>query len=276
MSSATSLIAIAVLENPRVIPKTMTVVFDDQIYLGSSEHALLLSLRYFNATDIAFADVGCYSVIIHPARTSPTIEVYSQEFTPVDYHIFGDIVSIIPLGSPENFDLHHHAVVHVCGLPTNIDKKNSTFELHPEQYVAATKTADNIFPVHCLFPNTPRWEKYKLIPGKGKAVTVEGHLTGVERNDERTAKHFLVDLDKVTFLGTASSNAPKAEESPTKLIKNGTPARLKFTGFFGSQEPGAKEGESNSKKRKVADVEASEDKGKGTSADAGRRAKQRH
>ncbi|KAF7366803.1 hypothetical protein MSAN_00938600 [Mycena sanguinolenta] len=274
MSSAISLIALAVLENPRVIPKTKTVVFDGQIYLGSSEPAIIVSLRYYNATDMAFPDVGRYSVVVHPARTSPTVEVYSQELTPVDYHAFGDIVSIIPLGSPENFELQHHAVVHVCGVPSNVNKKNSTFEIHAEQYLSATKSTDNVFPVQCLFPATPRWEKYKPIPAKGKSVAIEGLLTGVERNDDRTVNRFIVDLEKVTFLGTAASGVPKAEESPTKMINNGTPARLKFTGFFANHSD-TKEGEPSTKKRKTADDRALEesqeiDKGEGTST--GRRA----
>ncbi|KAJ7692539.1 hypothetical protein B0H17DRAFT_1200367 [Mycena rosella] len=147
--------------------------------------------------------VGSYSVVIQPARTLPTIEVYSQELTPVDYHAFGDIVWIIPLGSPEKFDMRHHAVVHVAGLATNVNEDDLTFEIHATQYVSATKTADNVFP-------------------------------------------------KVTFLGPASVT-PKAKESPTKLVNTGTPARLKFTGFFGSQGSDRKSGEPNPKKRKTAD-----------------------
>ncbi|KAJ7813511.1 hypothetical protein B0H14DRAFT_3477809 [Mycena olivaceomarginata] len=56
MSSAASLIALVVLENLRVIPKTKTVVFDSQIYLGSSEPVVIVSLRYFNGSDTAFPD----------------------------------------------------------------------------------------------------------------------------------------------------------------------------------------------------------------------------
>lgn len=51
-------------------------------------------------------------------------------------------------------------------------------------------------------------------------------------------------------------------------VNTGTPARLKFTGFFGSQDS-KDSGEPNPKKRKTADdraaEEASEDKGEGTS-----------
>lgn len=60
--SSTILHAIAVLENPRVIPKTKTVVFDGQIFLPSTEPALIGSFRYFNTNDIQLPEVGCYSV----------------------------------------------------------------------------------------------------------------------------------------------------------------------------------------------------------------------
>ncbi|KAK7013489.1 hypothetical protein R3P38DRAFT_3206826 [Favolaschia claudopus] len=93
-----------------------------------------------------------------PARTTPTIEVYSQELAPLDYDVFGDIIS-----------------------------------------------------------------------------------------------YFIVDVEEVTFLGNASSTtAPKAEESPTKIVNNGTPARLKFTGFFFvDQASNAASSEPNPKKRKL-------------------------
>ena len=63
--SAASLHAIAVLENPRLIPKTKSIVFDAQIYLGGSEPALIGSLRYYNEHNCEFEEVGAYSVDIH-------------------------------------------------------------------------------------------------------------------------------------------------------------------------------------------------------------------
>ncbi|KAJ7239147.1 hypothetical protein C8J57DRAFT_1246187 [Mycena rebaudengoi] len=274
--SSVSLSTIAVLENPRQIPKTKTIVFDAQVYLGSSEPALLMSLHYYNADNMEFNDVICCKADIHPARTSPTVEVYSQELTPVDYHAFGDIIHLAPLGSPESFDLCHRPVVHACGPASSIDKQDSTFEINAEQYLSVNKQTDNVFPIRCLFPATPRWEKYKPIPSKGKPVAVEGVLTGVERNEDRMVKHFIVDMEKVTFLGQAPT-APKAETSPAKPNNNstrGTAAHLKFTGFFGSQES-AKSGERPAKKRKTVDdraLEESEVQDKGEGSSTGRRA----
>jgi hypothetical protein len=67
--SSTTLHGIVVLKNPRVIPKTKTAVFDGQLYLPSTEPALIGSLRYFNTNNLEFPDVGCYSVgirVCHP------------------------------------------------------------------------------------------------------------------------------------------------------------------------------------------------------------------
>ncbi|KAJ7934818.1 hypothetical protein B0H13DRAFT_2305278 [Mycena leptocephala] len=79
----------------------------------------------------------------------PVLHLPSKS-TLVDYHAFGDVVWIIHLGSTENLDMHHHAVVHVSGVASNINKEDATFEIHTEQYLSATKTADNIFPVWCV------------------------------------------------------------------------------------------------------------------------------
>ncbi|KAK7034926.1 hypothetical protein R3P38DRAFT_2518738, partial [Favolaschia claudopus] len=191
--------------------------------------------------------------------------LYSQELAPLEYPFFGDV--IIPLGSPDSLNIRTHATIDVCGVPSNIDKPNSTFDIKAKQYLSATKTPDNVFPVHCVFPATPRWEKFKPISGKGKSVSVEGFLTGLELNDDRSVKHFIVDIEKVTLLGNASSTAPKVEESSTRIVNTGTPARLKFTGFFGDQASGSTNtSEPNPKKRKLDQhTNEPQDKGEGTS-----------
>ncbi|KAJ7936365.1 hypothetical protein B0H13DRAFT_1853429 [Mycena leptocephala] len=122
-----------------------------------------------------------------------------------------------------------------------------------EHYVLATNAES--FPVRCLILNTPRIQNYQPIPSKGKCVSVTGFLTGVMRNEDRTVKHFLIYVDPVVFLGQQwhSTTAPRAEEI------SGTPARLKFTGFLGSQGTEMKSGEPNSKKRKTADDCAAEE-----------------
>ncbi|KAJ7086409.1 hypothetical protein B0H15DRAFT_986551 [Mycena belliarum] len=270
MSSA-FLHGIAVLENPRVIPKSKTVVFDAQLFLPSSEPALIGTLRYFNDHNIQLPDVCCCSVDVRVARSISTVETYSQTLSPLDYHIMGDIIMLRPLGPPEGFDLAHQSVVTICGVPNNINSDDATFNLTAEQYVSATKSSE-VFPTRCLIPDIAKFKKYKPIPAKGRSVSVLGYLTGLERNEDKTVKHFIIDVDSVTFLGPAGLTAPKAEESPKK-ISDGTPARLKFTGFFGSQGQ-ADSGEPPSKKRKSGDdraVDETEVQDKGEGPSNGRR-----
>ncbi|KAJ6551051.1 hypothetical protein DFH09DRAFT_1086366 [Mycena vulgaris] len=125
---------------------------------------------------------------LRPARTSSTIEVYSQELTPLDYHAFGDIVWLVPLGSPENFGLCHHACVHVSGLPTNINKDDSTFEIHAEQYLSATKSPENLFPVTFLGQalTAPKAEE---IPAKLANIGTPLKFTGFFGGQETDIKH---------------------------------------------------------------------------------------
>ncbi|KAJ7828160.1 hypothetical protein B0H14DRAFT_3466537 [Mycena olivaceomarginata] len=199
--------------NPRVIPKTKTVVFDLQANLPRSEPALIGSVRYFNHDDLEFPEIGCYAVWVSVARTLPTAEVYSQDLGPMDYHILG-----------ENFSLSQPAFVQICGLASNINKDDATFDVVVQQYISATRSAE-CFPTRCFIPDTPRFQNYKPIPNKGKFVSVTGFLTGVERDDDHTVKHFLIDVDQVVFLGQRphSASAPKAEQSSNKIV-SGTPA----------------------------------------------------
>ncbi|KAJ7939613.1 hypothetical protein B0H13DRAFT_2300300 [Mycena leptocephala] len=170
--------ATAVLENPRLIPKSKIVVFDTQIYLGFSEPAVISSLRFYNEGNAGFSD---------PACTPPTFEVHSQQLAPFDYQAFGDILWV------SLFNLSIERICQRIGGPccrpaTNINKDDSTFEIHPGQYLSATRNTNNVFPARCLFPNTKRWENYKPVPGRRKAVLIEGLLTRVERNEDRTIK----------------------------------------------------------------------------------------
>ncbi|KAJ7652298.1 hypothetical protein B0H17DRAFT_1215002 [Mycena rosella] len=211
----------------------MSTTLNGQLFLPSTEPALIGSFRYFNEHDTEFAEVGCYSMTMRVARTIPTVEVSLQILTPVDYHVMGDIVSLIPLGSPENFNSAIRALFTSATFqPTSI----ATMPL-------SRSTLNNI----SLRPGC----RMRSRPGKGKAVSVTGFLTGLERNEDKTVKEFIVDVDTVTFLGQpAGSAAPKAEESPAKIgidTKSDQPA---------------------SKKRKMADdiaQEEADDKEEGSS-----------
>ncbi|KAJ7794413.1 hypothetical protein B0H14DRAFT_3497007 [Mycena olivaceomarginata] len=196
--------------------------------------------------------------------TVPTVEVYSQTLTPVDYHVMGDIMWVWQTVFIAQSDIDSLKKLISLG---NINWDDFTFTINAQQYVTATKALEN-FPVQCLILDSQKFKNYKQIPAKGKSVSVTGFLTGVERNDDKTVNYFLIDVETVTFLDQASgATVPRAEESPTK-IADGTPAKLKFTGFFGGDGSPARAGEPPAKKRKtVADEEApADDKGEGSSS----------
>ncbi|KAJ7922046.1 hypothetical protein B0H13DRAFT_2317808 [Mycena leptocephala] len=152
----------------------------------------------------------------------------------------------------------HPCVVEICGVAADVNRDKATFHIDAEQWVSATSNTET-FPVHCLIPHNAKFKKYKPIPSKGKPVSVTGFLTGLERNGDQSIKHFIVDVDAVTFMGTGQT-APEAKQSPAKIAK-GTPASLKFTGFFGSQgaSTDTNSGEPPSKRRKTADDRAAEE-----------------
>ncbi|KAJ7759679.1 hypothetical protein B0H14DRAFT_2634385 [Mycena olivaceomarginata] len=288
--SSVILHGIAVFENLCIIPRTKTNVFDGQLFLLSMEPALIGSFgfRYFNANALEFAEVtrtivsgwgfsgarvdarckawginifrdrigsakgnkqlylvlGAGLVASGRRQTLTTIPiVYSQTLTPVDYHIMGDVVYClaIPLGSPENFDLCHQSFVTISGVPTNINRDDATLELNTEQYLSATK-ASRHSPLDVAFPTCQNSRNINRYRRKGR----------LERNDNKTVKHFIVDIESVTFLGQlAGSTASKATQ--------GTLARLKSTGFFGSQGSDTTSEEPAPKKRKTADDHALEE-----------------
>ncbi|KAJ6522257.1 hypothetical protein B0H19DRAFT_1086174 [Mycena capillaripes] len=159
---------------------------------------------------------------------------------------------LISLGSPENFDLCHQSLVTLCGVPININRDDATFELDIEQYLWATKSSE-LFPTRCLIPVIAKFKKYKPIPAKGKSIAITGFLTGLERNDDKTVKQFVIDIDNVTFFGPqGGSTTPMAEPEES----------LNKIGFFGSQ--GSSWEEPAQKKLKTADdraLEEADDKG---------------
>lgn len=166
------------------------------------------------------------------ARMAPGIETYSQELTASDYHIMGDIIwvcihfvicdrplltvsKMTPIGFPEGFEPRQQGFVQLCGVATNINRDDATFNVEAEPYVSAVKDVDGIkaiFPARCLILNTARFKKYKPIPANGRYVSVTGFLTNVELQEDHTVKQFVIDIDQVIFLGQYVPTAPRAIE----------------------------------------------------------------
>ncbi|KAJ7920145.1 hypothetical protein B0H13DRAFT_2319792 [Mycena leptocephala] len=91
--------------------KTAAETYNGQLFLPSSEPALIGSFRYFNTNDLASAFVLPVPFLLWR---------FIATLTPVDYHIMGDIISLIPLGSPENFDLCHQSLITMCPGSSNM------------------------------------------------------------------------------------------------------------------------------------------------------------
>ncbi|KAJ7789514.1 hypothetical protein B0H14DRAFT_2627204 [Mycena olivaceomarginata] len=96
-----------------------------------------------------------------------------------------------------------------------LTRPDGTFDVVAEQYTGATRNVE-CFPTRCLIPDTPRFQKFKPVPSKGKFVSVTGFFTGVERDEDHTVTPFLIDVDQVAFLGKQSA-LPKAKQSPAKI-----------------------------------------------------------
>ncbi|KAJ6554197.1 hypothetical protein B0H19DRAFT_1071626 [Mycena capillaripes] len=131
----------------------------------------------------------------------------------------------------------------------SINKDDSTFEIAAMQYISATNKHE-VFPVRCLIPDSPRWQKCKPVPANNELVC---HRVPVEGEDNHTSylagleeavKHFIVNVDQVV-LGQSDSV------------------------FFGSQDPDVASEAPSAKKRKPKDdcaVPETNDNGEGTSA----------
>ncbi|KAF8144766.1 hypothetical protein K438DRAFT_1992510 [Mycena galopus ATCC 62051] len=66
------------------------------------------------------------------------------------------------------------------------------------QYISAIKEHE-VFPVRYLILDSPQWQKHGPVPANNKFVSVTDFLTGVERDNDHTGKHFIIDVDQVVF-----------------------------------------------------------------------------
>ncbi|KAF8171801.1 hypothetical protein K438DRAFT_1981954 [Mycena galopus ATCC 62051] len=82
----------------------------------------------------------------------------------------------------------------------SINKEDSTFKIAVMQYISATKKHE-VFLVRCLISDSSRWRKCNPVPANNELASITGFLTGVERDDDHTVKHFIdiVNVDQVVF-----------------------------------------------------------------------------
>ena len=92
-----SLTAIAALGNPRLIPKSKTVILDAQIYVGSPFCEFLIgALRFFNSSNIQFSEEpSLYSIhaTVSAVSLGPFFKVLAYLFPTFSFQACSTLVS---------------------------------------------------------------------------------------------------------------------------------------------------------------------------------------
>ncbi|KAF8056976.1 hypothetical protein FPV67DRAFT_1677733 [Lyophyllum atratum] len=240
-TGSASIVGIAILENPRPEPITLkngttttgkSIVFDAQFYVNPST-TIVACLRYFNANDLAFGDIGHYFVYTTVAKMVKGANIHSRDLGEEDYHLVGDIQFLMPADVD---DLRVQPYVDICGLPKNIDRNDAAFDIHAPQYTAALRENrdDSVFPARALIPDSPRYNKNnkKPVPSANTYVHIRGFIKRMEQDDAGRPIRFFVDVDNITFLGHPTT--PAQSESPTTPDKLG---KRKLRGSFDTPSP---------------------------------------
>ncbi|KAG6848449.1 hypothetical protein C0991_000592 [Blastosporella zonata] len=109
------------------------------------------------------------------------------------------------------------------GSVEHVDEKKHNFDLAPEQYVAACKDISGkpTFPAQCRIPDTARWKDRVPKVKEGSYVSVGGFLSGIIRNDKNGIKQFVIEVEKITFLGRAPITPRAIEGSLETPVKQG-------------------------------------------------------
>ncbi|KAK0226422.1 hypothetical protein IW262DRAFT_1294615 [Armillaria fumosa] len=209
MTGCASLSAVAVLENPRAIENSKTVLFDAHLYFQDTHgpDPGLASLRYYNAGEHSFEQVGVYFVHVNIARMEHEVSSVAvlDGLSKEKYVLVGDIVSIIPAAVRDIADVKYRPFVNVSGIVTSVNNTDKTFHLAPETYVHALKNCKtkSTLPIRCFSAVTAQSLGAKMPdPRVGHYVSISGHLHRVIRRlEDNMADFFDVELDKITYLG---------------------------------------------------------------------------
>ncbi|KAJ7193538.1 hypothetical protein GGX14DRAFT_588470 [Mycena pura] len=268
-SSYFSISGFAILDSPRKVTSSgKTIVFDAQFYLGGSKgrESIQASLRYFNAADDQFPDVGVYSVYATVAQVDPAVQVFSE--TPDDFSLVGDITKLTHHGSPDDvhFDFAEHPMVHLSGPATNVKVDEATFVIEGEQYTSAHQELQKnanankdkqkegsqkdacpkpSFQALCSIPDSQRWssgkkplpwnKRFGFIMGTPFDVTSE--LNG---NTKQVKESLHIKVEHITFLGT---HVPTADSS-SPAAGTATPVKRQSKWNFGDRTGSAKRSKS--------------------------------
>jgi hypothetical protein len=235
-SGSATLTGLAILENPcTLLNQPMTVHFDAQFYLAP-ECTAIASLRYFNSARIDFESKADefpaqYVVCASIAQTQPGMGAamdVPDALDERDYNLVGDIVWMFPV---QSLDPAQRAWINVTGLATNINNKDSTFDVEPNQYTSTLSKAGlkSQFSARLHFPeDDARYKNRKPMPSPRSYVAIQGFLSRVEQSGTGFSQRFHVDLDHVTFLGRPG---PAIETQVPVPAPNGSVKR-KLAGSF--------------------------------------------
>lgn len=106
-----------------------------------------------------------------------------------------------------------------------VSKEAATFEVNVEQYIScatsdpSTKQAGGRSKITtrflCHIPDSPKYRNGKPLPGNKRWVTIGGHVTGVEKSNEKSeVEQFRINVENVTFCGLYSPPANSAAFVP--------------------------------------------------------------
>lgn len=113
-------------------------------------------------------------------------------------------MQLIPAGSEAEVDPRYCPAVHASGSVLHVNAGNGTFDLAPDQYVwmlRSWKGSRINFPIRCVVKDSPCWGSRKPAPKAGAMVSITGYLMGTITNQQNQVEQFLVELEKVSFLG---------------------------------------------------------------------------
>lgn len=99
----------------------------------------------------------------------------------------------------------HRPYIHVSGVASNSDKPGGFFDLNSLQYISILSHGSNkaIAPISCFIPDSPQFNKGKLVPVNRHYATVEGFLVNAffDSKGLNILQRFHIEVNSVITLG---------------------------------------------------------------------------
>ncbi|KAF8274205.1 hypothetical protein EI94DRAFT_1696141 [Lactarius quietus] len=188
-----SIIGIACLQNARQDSdgdQTKVLIFDAQFYVAPGA-TVVGALHYFNTNNLIFEDIGKYFVYANITKYSSSATVRATELEPKDYDFIVDIVWIVPADIEDTWG----------------QQQQSTRQMRLSMLILINTlmpsghNSQQLFPIHALIPDSPRYKSKKPIPANNSYVGIASRLTRICPTSEDSENRFYIDVDNITFLG---------------------------------------------------------------------------